>query len=246
MDSALIRIFVFGFSGFSSAPFSSLLPTVLALCDCWSTLVSGGLGGAWLLLSTRSFVFPLLPSLPPSVRSVGSGVGMLGLPTTSLLWALENVGYGRLVLDSRNEAVPERLALSTPGMEDRRCLRELEVDVEGVEARPVGASGSRSLVEVREVCPWDERFLRGLDLDERVEDEEVFLSRSLSRSRSFSLSGRNIMWKKVERFRKEVKGRVEDGNRALSFFLSTPCFLLSSPLSDRLIFSSSYLVSKKK
>lgn len=121
---------------------------------------------------------------------------------TSLLWALEKVGYGRLVLDSRNEAVPEWLALSTPGMEERRFLRELDVDVEGVEARPVGVSGSRSLVEVREVCPWDERFLRGLDLDERVEDEEVFLSRSLSRSRSFSLSGRNIMWKKVERFRK--------------------------------------------
>lgn len=81
VDSALIRILVFGFSGFSSGPLSSFPPTVLPLCDCWSTLVNGGLGGAWLLL----LLSPLVPSLPPSVRSVGSGVGILGLPTTSLL-----------------------------------------------------------------------------------------------------------------------------------------------------------------
>ena len=89
--------------------------------------------------------------------------------------------------------MPERLALSTPGMEDRRFVRELDVDVEGVEERPVGASGSRSLVDVRVVDPWDGRVLRCLDLDERVEDE-AFLSRFLSRSRSFSLSGRNMVW----------------------------------------------------
>jgi hypothetical protein len=52
-----------------------------------------------------------------------------------LLWAFEKLGYGRLVLDSRNEAASD---LSSPGMEDLR----LEVDERAVE----GSSGS--LVEV--------------------------------------------------------------------------------------------------
>lgn len=144
------------------------------------------------------------PSLFSSVRSVGSGVGRSGWTTDSRLWALEKVGYGKLVLDSRKEAVTGRLALSTPGMEDRRCCWELEVV--GVEERPVGASRSCSLVEERLGRPWDER---GLDfvLEETAEDDDTFRSRSLSRSRSFSLMGRNMTWDKWARLR--WRGRRE-------------------------------------
>ena len=47
--------------------------------------------------------------------------------TSSLLCALEKVGYGRLVLDSRNEAVSARLAVSgRPGIEERRRGARLE------------------------------------------------------------------------------------------------------------------------
>lgn len=84
-----------------------------------------------------------------SVKSVGSGVGMLAVRTSSLLCALEKLGYGRLVLDSRNEAVPERLSASSPGIEDLRgggALSDVDSDVE---ERAVG-SGSGSLVELRE------------------------------------------------------------------------------------------------
>jgi hypothetical protein len=82
---------------------------------------------------------------------------------------LEKEGYGRLDLDSRNEAVPARLAASRPGIEDRRGGGVWEV--EEVEERAVDSSGSVSLVDVREVRPWDARFVDGWDcLLEVVED----------------------------------------------------------------------------
>lgn len=94
----------------------------------------------WLWLGPFSF---------GAVRSVGSGVGMSRWRTSSLLCALEKEGYGRLDLDSRNEAVPARLAASRPGIEDRRGAALWEV--EEVEERAVDSSGSVSLVDVREV-----------------------------------------------------------------------------------------------
>lgn len=76
-------------------------------------------------------------------------------------------------------------------MEDRRFLWELAVV--GVEERPVGTSRSCSLVEERVDRPWDKRGL-DFDLEDMLEDDETFLSRSLSLSRSFSLMGRNMTW----------------------------------------------------
>lgn len=54
------------------------------------------------------------------------------LRTSSLLCALENVGYGRLLRDSRKEAAPDRLAVSTLGIEDLRggALCEVEAEME--------------------------------------------------------------------------------------------------------------------
>jgi hypothetical protein len=112
LTSVRILIFVFFALAFSVS-FSSSLTTLPFREDSWSSPVSGGLGGAW-WFSVRWFVF----SSSRSVKSVGSGVGILALRTSSLLWALEKLGYGKLDLDSRNEAVPDRL--SRPGMEDRR------------------------------------------------------------------------------------------------------------------------------
>lgn len=89
-----------------------------------------------------------------SVKSVGSGVGILAVRTSSLLWAFEKLGYGRLVRDSKKEAVPDRLAVSTAGIEALRgavCVWEEEVE-EGA-----GGSGSGSLVDTREER-WDGRF----------------------------------------------------------------------------------------
>lgn len=51
--------------------------------------------------------------------------------------------------------MPERLALSRPGMEDRRCFRDLGVEAEGVEERTGGSGSSETLVEGRVVCFWD-------------------------------------------------------------------------------------------
>lgn len=70
-----------------------------------------------------------------------------------------------------------RLALSTPGMEDRR-LRELRVEEWEVEERFVGVSRVRSLVEERPDRAW--RFF--LEVDEAG---FLFLLRVLS----FSLNG---------------------------------------------------------
>ena len=84
-------------------------------------------------------------------------------------------------------------ALSTSGMEERRFLRTLDADVEGVEERPVGSSGSCSLVEVRLGRPWIEWCFRLFVLEE-VDDDDVLRGRSLSRSRSFNLNGRNMTW----------------------------------------------------
>lgn len=88
-----------------------------------------------------------------------------------MLCALEKEGYGRLVLDSRNEAVPAWLAASSPGIEDRRGGTLWEV--EEVEERAVGSSGSVSLVDVREVGPWDARFVDVWDC--LLEVVEVYL-----------------------------------------------------------------------
>lgn len=89
-----------------------------------------------------------------------------------MLCALEKEGYGRLVLDSRNEAVPDRLAASSPGIEDRRWGALWEV--EEVEERAVDSSRSVSLVDVREVRPWDVRFVDVWDcLLEVVEEEDL-------------------------------------------------------------------------
>lgn len=158
-ESALIRILAFPSFDFSPVPLSSRSPTGVPFReDGWPSLVNGGLGGTW-WLSVRLWPLPFAPSFW-SVTSVGSGVGILGLPTASLLWALENPGYGRLTLDSRNEAVAGRLALSTPGMEDLR-LRELRVEALEVEVEEwfwfAGISRDRSLVEERLGRTWDER-----------------------------------------------------------------------------------------
>lgn len=67
------------------------------------------------------------------MRSVGSGVGILAVRTSSLLCALEKFGYGRLDLDSRKEAVPDRLSVSTPGIEERRGGSLWEVEAEMVD-----------------------------------------------------------------------------------------------------------------
>lgn len=77
-------------------------------------------------------------------------MGILALRTSSLLWALEKEGYGRLVLESRNEAVPDRLAASRPGIEDLRGGALCEVDSDVEEERAVGAVDSGSLVDERE------------------------------------------------------------------------------------------------
>jgi hypothetical protein len=46
---------------------------------------------------------------------------------------LEKFGYGKLDLDSRKEAVPDRLAVSTPGIEERRGGSLWEVEAEMVD-----------------------------------------------------------------------------------------------------------------
>ena len=43
-----------------------------------------------------------------------------------------------------------------------------------------------------------------------------------------------------------MDGRLEDGKKAMSFVLSTPCFLLSSPLSDRFVLRVVTSFKKKK
>lgn len=105
--------------------------------------------------------------------------------TSSLECALEKEGYGRLVLDSRNEAVPARLAASRPGIEDRRGGAVWEV--EEVEERAVDSSGSVSLVDVREVRPWDVRFVDGWDCLEEVEEDLGFRLFTL-----LGLTGKNM------------------------------------------------------
>lgn len=247
VDSVRIRILVFPSFDFSPVLFSSFSPTELPLREFWSTLVRGGLGGAF-WLSDGSVLSPFSFSFDFSVKSVGSGVGMPGLPTASLLWAFEKVGYGRLVRDSRNEAVPERLALSTPGMEERRCLREEAVEVEGVEERPVGASASCSLVEVRLDRPWEDRGWRCFVLGD--EGEAVFFERVLSRSRSFSLSGRNMAWARWASREQRGIGR-RDGETRRScrrWFLFRDSLLVhpfGRPHDIIEVYSTSYLEKRK-
>lgn len=81
-------------------------------------------------------------------------MGTFGFVTTSLLCALENVGYGRLDRDSRKEAVAGRFALSTLGMENLLLGDPREEEVDDVEERVPGMPRSRSLVEVRLARPW--------------------------------------------------------------------------------------------
>lgn len=103
-------------------------------------------------------------------------------------------------------------------MEDRRCLRDLGAEAEGVEERTGGSGSSGSLVEGLDCCFWDEedRCWRCFDLSEVEDDDESFLLRSLLRSRSFSLSGRNMARDEFE-LRKDLRfvGRKagEDGEK---------------------------------
>lgn len=72
------------------------------------------------------------------------------------------------------------------------------VEVERVEERAVGASRSGcSLVEGRLGRPWTDRCWRCFVLEEVDDGEAGFVGRSLSRSRSFSLKGRNMAWKRL-------------------------------------------------
>jgi hypothetical protein len=81
--SVLIRIFALLSFDFV-ADFSSFSPTTLPLRE--DTPVNGGLGGAFWLSECCCLLSSLFPSsLSTSVRSVGSGVGIPGLLTASLL-----------------------------------------------------------------------------------------------------------------------------------------------------------------
>lgn len=88
-DDLLTSVLIFMFAFFAvvlSEPFSfpSCSPTALPLREeDWSRPVSGGLGGAWWF--SRAWLPLVLVFSLFSVKSVGSGVGMLAVRTSSLL-----------------------------------------------------------------------------------------------------------------------------------------------------------------